>query len=233
VHAAFGKDTIRIISPDSLEYHVLDDDSDPAVIYVDSNDSDDATSEEEVEASVEAVQCLYLVFQPPHLCLERLEENIGEKCHRTINKLPVYTGSLQTTLWRKNTTRKDAAKGCTTLDAFIVRKVCTYPANGGSVSHFRQKRQRSPSPIDSDIEEVMAPVVCLEARAAAVWDDTLPASANNPTAPRLEEALAQSKVDLAVPHWIKDTEVVLARSAANLPACNPDASTNDTYEGLA
>jgi len=167
------------------------------------------------------------------LRLERLEENIGEKRCRTINKLPVYTGSSRTTLWRKNATRKDAAKGCTTLDAFIVRKVCTYPANGGSVSHFRQKRQRSPSPIDSDIEEVTAPVVCLEARAAAVRDDTLPASANNPTALQPEEALAQSKVDLAVPHWIKDTEVVLVQSAANLPACNPDASTNDTYEGLA
>jgi hypothetical protein len=62
VHTAFGKDAAWIISPDNLEYHVLDDDSDLAVIYVDSNDSDDATSEEEVKASVEAVQCLYSVF---------------------------------------------------------------------------------------------------------------------------------------------------------------------------
>ena len=52
----------QIISLDNLKYHVLNDDSDVAVIYVDSNDSDDATSEEEVEASVEAVQHLYLVF---------------------------------------------------------------------------------------------------------------------------------------------------------------------------
>ena len=100
------------------------------------------------------------------------------------------------------------------------------------MSHFRQKRQCSPSPIDSDIEEVTALVVCLEARAAAVWDDTLPASANNPIVPRPEEALVQSKVDLAVPYWIEDTEVVLARLAANLPVCNLDASTNDTSEGL-
>ncbi len=183
VHAAFGKDAARITSPDTLEYHVLDDNSDAAVIYVDSNDSDDVTSEEEVEASVEAVQHLYSVFRPPQLCLECLEENTQEKCCRTTNRLPVYTGNSQTMLWRKNATLKDSAKGCTTLDAFVVRKVCTYPANGGSVSHFRQKRQHSPSLIDSDIEEVAAPVVCLEARAAAVWDDTLPASANNPTAP--------------------------------------------------
>jgi hypothetical protein len=100
------------------------------------------------------------------------------------------------------------------------------------VSHFRQKRQCSPSPIDSDIEEVAALVVCLEARAAAVWDNTLPALANNPTVPRPEEALVQSKADLAVPHWIEDTEVVLAQSAANLPMHNLDASTNDTSEGL-
>ena len=76
--------------------------------------------------------------------------------------------------------------------------------------HFRQKRQRSPSPFDSDIEEIAAPAVCLEARAAAVQDDTVPASANNPMVPRPEEAVAQSKADPAVPHWIKDAEVVLA-----------------------
>jgi hypothetical protein len=62
VHAAFGKDAAQITSSDNLEYHVLDDNSDLAVIYVDSNDLDDATSEEEVEASVEVVQRLYLVF---------------------------------------------------------------------------------------------------------------------------------------------------------------------------
>ena len=74
--------------------------------------------------------------------------------------------------------------------------------------------------------------MCLEARAAAVQDNTLPALANNPTMLWLEEALAQLKADLAVPHWIKDAEVVLAWLAANLSTCNLDAWTNDTYEGL-
>jgi hypothetical protein len=115
-HAAFGKDAAQITSPDTLEYHVLDDDSDAAVIYVDS--TDDATSEEEVEASVEAVQHLYSVFIPSQLCLEHLEENTQEKCCKTTNRLPVYTESSQTTLWRKKATHKDAVKGCTTLDAF-------------------------------------------------------------------------------------------------------------------
>jgi len=100
------------------------------------------------------------------------------------------------------------------------------------ISSKQQKRQHSPSLIGSNIEEVVAPVVCLEARVAAVQDDTLPALANNPTAPRLEEALAQSKADLAMPHQIEDAKVVLAQSAANLPRHNLDASTNDTYEGL-
>ncbi len=86
-------------------------------------------------------------------------------------------------LWQKNATCKDAVKGCTTLNAFIARQVYTlYLVNGRSISHFRQKWQCSPLPIDSDIEEVMAPVVCLEARVAAVQNNTLPVLANNPTA---------------------------------------------------
>jgi hypothetical protein len=154
-----------------------------ASIYVDSNDSDDVTSEEEVEASVEAVQRLYSVFRPPQLRPEHLEENTREKRRRTTNRLPVYTGNSRSMVFQKRAVLQDAAKSCTTLDAFIVRKVCTYPANSGSVSHFRQKQQRSPLPIDSDIEEVAAPVAGLEPRAATVWDDTLPASANDPTVP--------------------------------------------------
>jgi hypothetical protein len=45
VHTAFGKDTAQVTSPERSDYHVLDDDSDEAVIYVDSNDD---TSDEEV-----------------------------------------------------------------------------------------------------------------------------------------------------------------------------------------
>jgi len=59
--------------------------------------------------------------------------------------------------------------------------------NSGSVLISGMKQQRSPSPIDSDIEEIF-----LEARAAAIWarDDPLPPSANSLSAPQLEEALA-------------------------------------------
>jgi len=121
-HVAFGKDTTRVTSPERSDYHVLDNDSDESVIYVDSNDN---TSDEEVEDSVEVVQCLHLVFNPPEMHLERLEEDMGEKHRKATNRQPVYTGSSRTTLWRKNATLKEAAKGCATLDIFIVRKVCT------------------------------------------------------------------------------------------------------------
>jgi hypothetical protein len=121
-HAAFGKDAARVTSPERSDYHVLDDDSDEAVIYVDSNDD---TSDEEVQDSVEAVQRLYSVFNPPEMRLERLEEETREKRRKATNRQPVYTGSSRTTLWRKNATLKEAAKGCATLDTFIVRKVCT------------------------------------------------------------------------------------------------------------
>jgi hypothetical protein len=96
--------------------------------------------------------------------------------------------------------------------------------NCGSVLISGMKQQRSPSPIDSDIEEIF-----LEARAAAIRarDDPLPPSANSPSTPRPEEAPARSMADLAEPYRIDDAEAVLARSAANLPAPNPDASTKD------
>src|SRR6267154_2146231 len=96
--------------------------------------------------------------------------------------------------------------------------------NSGSILISGIKRQRSPSPIDSDIEEIF-----LEARAAAIWarDDPLPPSANSLSTPRPEKALARSMADLAEPHQIDNLEVVLAQLAANLPAPNPDASTKD------
>ena len=121
-HTAFGKDATRVTSLERSDYYVLDDDSDESVIYVDSNDN---TSDEEVEDSVEVVQCLHLVFNPPEMHLERLEEDMGEKHRKATNRQPVYTGSSRTTLWRKNVMLKEAAKGCATLDMFIVRKVCT------------------------------------------------------------------------------------------------------------
>ena len=102
--------------------------------------------------------------------------------------------------------------------------------NAEAFSFQGKKRQRSPSPLDSDIEEI-----CPETRAAAVRarDDPQPPSANSPAAPRPEEALARSMGDLAGPHRIEDTEAISARSAANLPAPSLDASAKDADGVLA
>ncbi len=96
-NAAFEMDAAWIISPESSDYHVLDDNSDVAVINVDSND--DSMSEEEVETSVDAVQCLYSVFLPPQLCLECIEDNTQEKRCKVTNRWPVYTENLRMMLW--------------------------------------------------------------------------------------------------------------------------------------
>jgi len=120
---AFGMDATWITSPESSDYNVLDDDSNVAVINVDSDD--DKMSEEEVETSVDAVQHLYSVFLPPQLCLECLEDNAQEKHRKVANRWPVYTGTSRMMLWQKNATCKDAAQSCATLDMFVVRKVWT------------------------------------------------------------------------------------------------------------
>ncbi len=55
-HAAFGKGAAQVTSPERLDYHVSDDNSNDAVIYVDSSDdTSHTTSDKEVENSVKAV----------------------------------------------------------------------------------------------------------------------------------------------------------------------------------
>ena len=78
-------------------------------------------SEDEVEASVVALQSLYSVFLPPHL---RQEARMQEKRCEISNRPSVYTGDSRTTHWRKETARRNAAKGCASLDTFLVRQVC-------------------------------------------------------------------------------------------------------------
>jgi hypothetical protein len=63
---AFGALPTKAQSPDGSDIYVLNDESDPSVIYIDS--SKDLESDDEVgtvEASVEALQHLYLVFCLP------------------------------------------------------------------------------------------------------------------------------------------------------------------------
>jgi len=98
---AFGTLPMSAPSPEGSDIYVLDDKSDASTIYIDSsNDSERNDEVEMVEASVEALQHLYSVFLPPHLCLEA---NTRDKRCKIANRPPMYTGESQTTAWRRNT----------------------------------------------------------------------------------------------------------------------------------
>ena len=118
---AFGALPTRAQSPDGSDIYVLNDESDPSVIYVDS--SEDPESDDEVgtvEASVEALQHLYSVFLPPNL---HLEAKTRGKRGEVTSRPPVYTRESRTMAWRRNVAQMNAAKGCASLDGFVVQKV--------------------------------------------------------------------------------------------------------------
>ena len=109
-----------------------------------SDDGNDSREIDEAKTSVEAIQCLYSDFLPPHL---QLSPETRAKRQR-INKRPaVYTKTSRTTIWRKRVALKEAAKGCAMLDAFIQRKVCTQT--------FERSPKRSMTP---SIEETAKPL---------------------------------------------------------------------------
>ena len=113
------KGAIRPQSPNSSDYHELDDDIDESTTDMES--SDERGAQNETEMSVIALQHLNAVFLPPHLLPD--EDTRGK--HRRIKNRPlVYTRDSRTTAWRRDVAQKKAAQGCTTLDGFIQRKVC-------------------------------------------------------------------------------------------------------------
>ena len=106
-------------------YCISDSPSDDSIVCLGSSfnrEENENESEEEVEASIVALQSLYSVDLPPHL---RREAKTREKRRKIGNRGAIYTGDSRTTRWRKETARRNAAKGCATLDPFVVRKVCT------------------------------------------------------------------------------------------------------------
>jgi len=115
-HTAFSKPAPHTASPEDSEYLGSDD----SVIGLESDNELGIPGGNGVKSSVEDLQQLYLVFLPPHLCLE---EKGQEKHQRMVNRKAVYSGDLRMTIWRKKKALKDAAEGCKTLDAFVVRKV--------------------------------------------------------------------------------------------------------------
>jgi hypothetical protein len=228
------------------EYHASNSDSDASIRVVGC--SNEREIDDEVEASAEALQHLYAVFLPPHLCLKA---KMGEKRCKVTNRPPRYIGNSWTTIWQKKTAQENAAKGCMTLDAFIVRKVCCQSQRSSLESDYGQKWQRSPSS-DDNVEEITGPVVNLEpgtvASAAEIRESdpleaALPLLTNDPTAARLDEAsiedalevLAQQEANTAAPHPdapIEGAEEGLDRSAGDLAAAHPDAAINDAITQL-
>ena len=114
--ASFANYAARLPSPNASDYRPSTSDDSQQESELD--DSSDGRERNEVGASVVSLQRLLSDFLPPHL-------RPNPEKRRRINKRPaVYTKTSRTTLWRKSVALKEAAKGCATLDGFILRKVC-------------------------------------------------------------------------------------------------------------
>ncbi len=118
---AFGALPVHAPSPEGSDIYVLDSESEASTIYVNSSDDKESDNEvETVEASMEALQCLYSVFLPPHL---RLEAKTRDKHGKITRRPPINTRESRMTAWRRNMAQVKAAEGCASLDGFVVRKV--------------------------------------------------------------------------------------------------------------
>jgi hypothetical protein len=245
--AVFAK---RAASPDS-DYYAPESSPD-AVSTTEAESSDESEADDRAATPVEGLQRLYSVFLPPHL---RLKEPTRQKRQKTTNRQSVYTKDSRTTAWRKNTAQRKAAEGCTTLDAFISRKVRLefYQINY-QASHCDQKRQHSFSSIEE--VQIVRPPADLHAReiarssadlhageiarpstdlragvtarsSADLNAEVLMQSAADRVSLSPDEALAQSADDLAVPHSLE-------RSVADLrPVSTIDDEINKITEELA
>lgn len=120
-HATFAK---CATSPSSNQsnYCALESDT-KAVSMTEADSTDESEADDQTVTPVETLegwQCLFSVFLPPHL---QLKEKSRQKHQKISNRQPVYTGDLRMTAWWKNTMQRKAAKGCTMLDAFVLKKV--------------------------------------------------------------------------------------------------------------
>lgn len=89
----------HMASPDGSEHIVSDSSSDCLVIDVESSDMEssnesdtqgkEADLEDNMQSSVEALQCLYLVFLPSHL---HLEEKGQEQHQKRVDRRSTYSG---------------------------------------------------------------------------------------------------------------------------------------------
>jgi hypothetical protein len=116
--AAFSKRAAGLPSPDGSDYSAPESNQDMSTTEAECSDNSEAGDRE--ISPMEEIQRLYSVFLPPHL---QAKERTRQKRRKIANRRLVYTGDSRTTAWRKDTAQKKAAKGCATLDAFIMRRV--------------------------------------------------------------------------------------------------------------
>ena len=172
---------------DNDDYRPSDDNSDGS-----TTDTDRKGGAERDDQVVEGLRQLYSIFLPPHL---RPKESTREKHRKISNRPAVYTGTSRISTWRKDVEQKKAAKGCATLDTFIIRKVCSaryfLRVIMFSISYCKQKRQRSPSP-NEDAEDlnVNTPAPSVEDLTILNVDDTLVQLTEDPTILQIDENLA-------------------------------------------
>lgn len=119
--AGFATCAAKPPSPNASDYSSSA--SDDNQLESDSGDSSDKRARERKKAgvSVKGLQRLYSDFLPPHL---QPSAATRAKRQKISNRPAVYPKTSRTTCWRKVTEMNEAAQGCATLDAFIVRKVC-------------------------------------------------------------------------------------------------------------
>lgn len=134
-------------SPDNSVYCISDGNTDASESTTATDSSSGSGKDNQKAASIEGLQRLYSVFLPLHL---RLNEDSREKRQKTLKRSVVYTKDSRTTAWRRNAEQRKAADGCSTLDAFVRRKVRSRSSSKQRIFSRHHQRQRSPSPVDSE-----------------------------------------------------------------------------------
>lgn len=108
------------------DYRAPDNSTDAS--STEAGSSNESGTNDQAATPVEGLQRLYSVFLPPHL---RPKERIQEKRQKISNRRAVYTGDSRTTNWRKDTDLKNAAKGCKTLDGYVLKGVSSFNNHSG------------------------------------------------------------------------------------------------------
>jgi hypothetical protein len=120
----FAPHVVRRPSPNASDYRpsTTDDDVDESESASESEgSSNNRGRKSKGTMSVVALQRLYAVFLPHHL---QLNQETRSKRRKGKARRAIYTKESRSTKWRRKVKQERAAQGCTTLDGFVLRKVC-------------------------------------------------------------------------------------------------------------